>query len=289
MLNKKTLFAAAVLCSTMSMAFAEEAKQCSGASKFSSECCQGQSENCDANQCSESTGSCSADSANCDVKRISETFGHLIGRNLDTPGLTFDLESVIAGLRAASEGRDAPMTEKEYEEAMNLIQEQTFNSLAGDNLTQAEEFLKANVGKDNIVEVEPGKLQYEVLNSGEGATVNEHSAPTIHYKGTYADGTVFGSSQESGNPVTLPLDQTIPGFNKGLVGMKEGEKRRLYIHPDMGYGTGGHLPPNSLLIFDVEIVTADTLTEADDAIAVDGEASLEEVIADINEDVETIR
>ena len=44
-------------------------------------------------------------------------------------------------------------------------------------------------------------------------------------------------------PITIPLDQTIPGFSKGIVGMKEGEKRRLFVHPDLGYGTTGQLPP----------------------------------------------
>jgi len=74
---------------------------------------------------------------------------------------------------------------------------------------------------------------------------------------------VFGSSEETGGPITIPLDQTIPGFSKGLVGMKEGEKRRLFVHPDLGYGTMGQLPPNELLIFDIEVVKADTADEKD--------------------------
>jgi len=78
----------------------------------------------------------------------------------------------------------------------------------------------------------------------------------INYTGKYIDGTVFGSSETAGGPITVPIDQTIPGFSKGIVGMKEGEKRRLFVHPDMGYGTTGQLPPNSMLIFDIEVVKA---------------------------------
>lgn len=54
----------------------------------------------------------------------------------------------------------------------------------------------------------------------------------------------------------ISLDETIPGFSKGIVGMKEGEKRTLYIHPDLAYGVNGSLPPNSLLTFEIEIVKA---------------------------------
>lgn len=56
----------------------------------------------------------------------------------------------------------------------------------------------------------------------------------------------------------ISLDETIPGFNKGLIGMKEGEKRTLFIHPDYGYGTSGYLPPNSLLTFEVELIKANS-------------------------------
>ena len=62
------------------------------------------------------------------------------------------------------------------------------------------------------------------------------------------------------NRSALPIKQSIPGFAKGLVGMKEGEKRILYIHPELAYGLAGHLPPNSLLIFEVEIVKAHALS-----------------------------
>ena len=52
------------------------------------------------------------------------------------------------------------------------------------------------------------------------------------------------------------LEEVIPGLRSGLVGMKEGEKRIVYIHPDFAYGTSGCLPPNALLTFEVELVQA---------------------------------
>ena len=191
-----------------------------------------------------------------DVQKISEAFGHLIGDNLETPGFKFDLDSIIKGMRDSIEGVPSPMTQEEYEEAITTIQEKAFNALSDENLKNANSFLNQNAQENSVVEVESGKLQYKVEKDGTGEEVFEHSAPLIHYTGTFIDGTVFGSSLENGEPITLPLSQTIAGFSKGIVGMKEGEKRTLFIHPELGYGTTGHLPPNSLLIFEVEVVKA---------------------------------
>lgn len=201
-----------------------------------------------------------------DVMKLSKAFGHLIGRNLETPGVTFDLDSIIAGMRDAAAGLEAPMSETEYEEAMSALQESAFNRLAETNLQEANEFLKKNSKETNVINLEQGKVQYKVLSEGLGKSVSEHGNPTINYKGSYSDGTLFGSSEETG-PIALPLDQTIPGFAKGIVGMKEGEKRQIYIHPDMGYGVMGHLPPNSLLIFEVEVVRANSMDGFDSPVA----------------------
>jgi|694.fasta_scaffold35609_3 peptidylprolyl isomerase len=191
-----------------------------------------------------------------DIQKISEAFGHFIGRNLNTPGINFDVEGVIRGIRNGVAGKPSPMSDKEYEEKMLMLQKIAFSKLSETNLKAANEFLTKNAKEKGIIEIEPGKLQYIILEQGNGPAVEATSHPMINYTGKYLDGTVFGSSTEAGGPITIPLDQTIPGFSKGITGMKEGEKRRLFMHPDLGYGTMGHLPPNSLLIFDIEVVKA---------------------------------
>ena len=205
-----------------------------------------------------------APAVDVDIKKLSEAFGNFIGKNLKTSGLNFDIDSLISGIKAGSDGKPSPLSEQEYEKGMMALQERAIKRLADDNLQAAEKFMKENAGKANIVVVEPGKLQYEVLKQGTGKAVAEHSAPSIAYKGQYIDGTVFGSSDDAGGPITLPLDQTIPGFAKAIVGMKEGEKRKLFVHPDLGYGTSGQLPPNSLLIFEVEVLKANDADRSDD-------------------------
>lgn len=196
-----------------------------------------------------------ADDINIEI--VSEAFGHFIGRNLQSPGVQFDLESVVKGIRNGASGNPAPMSDQDYELAMTKLQERAYETLSKENLEAANNFMTKNVNEKGVIVLEPGKLQYTVLENGDGKTVEAHGRPLIHYTGKYLDGTVFGSSEEVGGPITIPLDQTIPGFSKGLLGMKEGEKRRLFIHPDLGYGTLGNLPPNALLIFDIEIIKAE--------------------------------
>jgi peptidylprolyl isomerase len=197
--------------------------------------------------------------ANIDVRQVSEAFGHFIGKNLESPGFEFDVEAVIQGIYNAVAGKPSPMAEEEYEQALSFIQEHAFQVLADQNLEEAQTFLKANASNENVIELEEGKVQYEVQENGTGEPVATSSSPLIHYTGKYLDGTVFGSSQE-GEPISVPLEQTIPGLSKAIVGMKEGESRKIYIHPEEGYGTSSHLPPNSLLVFDVKVLKADAGT-----------------------------
>lgn len=222
----------------------------------------------------------SGDDEQLNIELISEAFGHFIGRNLKSPGADFHLESVIKGIRNGAKGSPAPMSDQDYEVAMTRLQEQAFETIAKENLQAANVFLKKNKGEDGVVELEAGKLQYIVLKKGTGDIVEQSSAPLINYSGKYLDGTLFGSSEETGGPITIPLSQTIPGFSKGMVGMKEGEKRRLFIHPDLGYGTLGNLPPNALLVFDIEIVKANSESLAGS----DSLSDIEEQFALIDED-----
>ncbi|MBA3958122.1 MAG: FKBP-type peptidyl-prolyl cis-trans isomerase [Parachlamydiaceae bacterium] len=223
-----------------------------------------------------------------DVLKLSEAFGHFIGRNLKAPGVNFDLESIITGMRNGYVGKPAPMSDKEYEEMMTKMQEQAYSQLSSTNLKAANEFMTKNAKADKVVEVEPNKLQYIILKDGQGAVVMEHFAPQIKYSGKFLDGTSFGSSDEVGGAITIPLDQTIPGFSKGILGMKEGEQRRLFVHPDQGYGTTGHLPPNAMLIFDIEVIKANTANDgaagADDLENEELDLSMSDEDDEINDD-----
>lgn len=189
-------------------------------------------------------------------RKLSEAFGHLIGKSLHAPGFTFDLESIVRGIRDGAEGKESPLTPEQYEELLVRVQEHAYNEFAATNRKEADTFLAENAKAGHVVELEPGRLQYVILQPGEGSVVENHSAPLIHYTGSYLDGTVFGSTEQLGEPIAVPLDNTIPGFTRAIIGMKQGEKRRIYVHPDLGYGAESQLSPNALLVFDVEVVQA---------------------------------
>lgn len=214
-----------------------------------------------------------------DLNKISEALGHFIGRNLNTSGIQFDLESIIKGVRAGAAGKPAPMSDADYEKAMADLQQRAFTAVAEANLEASVKFLKENAHAKDVIEIVPEKLQYTILEEGKGPVVPEHGSPLINYTGRYLNGNVFGSSESAGGPITVPIDQTIPGFSKGIAGMKEGEKRRLFVHPEFGYGRSGQLPPDSLLIFDIEVVkaTSPEPVEGDDERSLDDDLDEEDV------------
>ncbi len=189
-----------------------------------------------------------------EIKTLSEAFGHFIGKTVNTPGVSFDLDSLIKGMRDEAAGRPSPLSDEETEEMMKRMQMQAISALAQTNLKEAQDFLKDNKEKQGVREIVPGKLQAIILEEGKGETVGESDTPVVHFTGTFLSGDMFTSTEQLGKAIPLPLDGTIEGFKKGVPGMKEGEKRKLFIHPDLAYGTSGQLPPNSLLIFEIEVV-----------------------------------
>ena len=172
--------------------------------------------------------------------------------------------SVIKGMEDSVAGKESPMNETECVQAISLVQEQSFQKLAQKNLEDANTFMAGNAKEEGVVILDQNKLHYKVEKTGTGAVVEEHFSPMIRYSGKFLDGKVFGSSQED---EMISLDETIPGFTKGIVGMKEGEKRTIFIHPDLGYGTSGYLPPNSTLVFDIEVVKANATPEQEDTLS----------------------
>lgn len=202
-----------------------------------------------------SLGAEETDSKNQELVKISEAMGHLIGKNLQSLGLSLDIDALVRGMQQASNGNESPLTEEECLEAISHLQEESIAKVAQKNLQEASCFLICNQGKEGVVALEEGKLQYEIVKTGEGGAVLPYSKPLIRYSGKYLNGPQIPTAEEF-----LDLEEMIPGFKKGLVGMKEGEVRRLYIHPEYGYEEAPS--PNALLIFDVELIKADATIDA---------------------------
>lgn len=111
-------------------------------------------------------------------------------------------------------------------------------------------------GFDPIAKVD--KLQKIDLTVGSGKEVKPGDTVKVNYTGALAaDGTIFQSSLDSGQPISFSLSQVIKGWTDGIPGMKEGGKRRLVIPADQAYGPQERpgIPANSALVFDVELIS----------------------------------
>jgi FKBP-type peptidyl-prolyl cis-trans isomerase len=99
----------------------------------------------------------------------------------------------------------------------------------------------------------------ETIQEGTGDLVQKGKRVKVHYVGTLVNGNKFDSSRDRNDPlpVTVGLGQVIRGWDDGLLTFKVGERSKLYISPSWGYGSQdmGDIPPNSVLIFDMELIS----------------------------------
>jgi FKBP-type peptidyl-prolyl cis-trans isomerase len=121
-------------------------------------------------------------------------------------------------------------------------------------LEDAESFLAVNGKREGVITT-PSGLQYEIVEDSEGELPTAEDTVQVHYRLTYLDGRE-GDASIRGIPSTFELEALIPGFREGLMLMPVGSVFKFYVHPSLGYGIEGstRIEPNTLLIFDVELV-----------------------------------
>ncbi len=193
-------------------------------------------------------------------------FGYTFGGSLRQGANTdVDLDQLIQGLRDSLSGQQPRLNDTQQEAVIRVIRERQGAAQAhaqaqvdqrgAANLDKAIAFLRENGARPEVTTTSSG-LQYEVLVEGMGASPVPSDKVSVHYEGSFMDGTPFESSVERGEPAEFGLSQVIAGWTEGLQTMKVGGKTRFYIHPELGYGPGGRggIPPNALLIFDVQLL-----------------------------------
>lgn len=123
-------------------------------------------------------------------------------------------------------------------------------------LNEGLAFLESNKNKPGVI-VLPSGLQYEIITEGSGAKPTATQTVTCHYHGTLTNGTVFDSSVKRGAPASFPLNRVISGWTEALQLMPIGSKWRLFLPPQLAYGSMqvGAIPANSTLIFEVELLS----------------------------------
>jgi hypothetical protein len=149
--------------------------------------------------------------------------GYKMGENLKQQSVPVKPEIIFRGLREGMEGKAAGMPDSVMQSVMMAFQ-----------------------------------VRMKVLQEGTGARPKATSQVTVHYKGTLLDGKQFDSSYDRGQPATFALNQVIPGWTEGVQLMNVGSKYQFWIPSDLGYGPQGSpptIPPNSTLVFEVELLS----------------------------------
>ncbi len=198
-------------------------------------------------------------------------FGYSFGNMLKDGGSgDVDLDRLMQGLKDSLAERptnvDADQRKQIYAEVRarqeaaqvarkvaQAVEENAALESGRSNLAIAIEFLQAN-GQREGVKVTGSGLQYEVLTERDGANAELSNRVVVNYLGSFVDGEVFDQSGDQ--PAEFGLQQVIAGWTEALQLMSVGDKYKLYLHPDLAYGAGsvGRIPPNSLLIFEIEIL-----------------------------------
>lgn len=192
-----------------------------------------------------------------DEKKASYAIGQQIGGNLKQQNIDFDSDALAAALKDAAAGKNE-MSKDEMQAAMMKLQEMAMKKQqeqAEGNSKAGVDFLAKNKTAEGVKTTASG-LQYIVEKEGTGPSPKKEDVVKVHYKGTLTNGEQFDSSIERGQPAEFPVGGVIPGWTEALQLMKVGGKAKLFIPPELAYGPSGRpgIPPNSVLLFDVELI-----------------------------------
>ena len=197
-------------------------------------------------------------------EKISYSVGYQIGGDFKRQGVELDPDLLVKGIRDAAGGAEPRISPQEMRKTLVDLKKKVEaderkrrREKAGKYRAEGEAFLSANGKKEGVVTL-PSGLQYKVLAAGKGTSPGPADNVTVHYRGTLVDGTEFDSSYQRNEPATFGVDRVIPGWKEALPMMKEGAKWQLFVPSKLGYGeqgSGSRIPPNSALLFEVELIS----------------------------------
>lgn len=193
----------------------------------------------------------------------SYALGVQTSRTLMQGEVALDLEQFIKGLKDQTAKKKLLIQEDALRNILTDFQNEARRTMknkytlaASENLRKGKEFLEQNKSQPGVVTLVDG-LQYSIIKEGDGHPPEDTDSVTCAYKGTLISGVQFDASPE-GAPVTMRVDQVVPGFKEALKLMSTGAKWKLFIPSGLAYGprsVGSDIGPNEVLIFEVELIS----------------------------------
>ena len=183
--------------------------------------------------------------------------GLSVGEGLQKAGVSneIDVEAFGRGLKDALAGKPTSNADKER---LSKFMTDLHGAIGTRNHAAADKFLAANGKAAGVITTASG-LQYKVTEAGDAKAASPQLTDevTVQYRGKLLDGTEFDSSYSRGQPATFQLGGVIKGWQEALGMMKPGAKWTIFIPPALGYDLNSRapIPPGSLLVFDVELVS----------------------------------
>ena len=184
--------------------------------------------------------------------------------------ITYDNARILDGLKDALEGKVDVRKDENVQKTLEAIEAKLVSAskakaeaIAKSAQEEGDKY-RADFAKGKDVKTTKSGLLYKIENAGKGEAIKATDTVKVHYTGKLPNGKVFDSSVERGQPVEFQLNQVIPGWTEGLQLVKKGGKIQLVIPPALGYGkqgAGASIPPNSTLIFDVEVLDVNPKSE----------------------------
>jgi FKBP-type peptidyl-prolyl cis-trans isomerase FklB len=207
-----------------------------------------------------------------DKEKLSYAIGMNMGASLHKQSIDVDPAVVGKAMQDAYTGAKTLLTEDEARSILAAAQEEFGKKQAALQAAKGEAakkdgqaFMAANKTKEGVVTL-PSGLQYKILKAGTGKKPAAEDTVVCHYRGTLIDGTEFDSSYKRNEPATFSLQGVIKGWTEALQLMPVGSKWQLFIPSDLAYGERGaglSIPPNSKLIFEVELLSIQDKAKAD--------------------------
>lgn len=190
-------------------------------------------------------------------KASGEYLGHLIWECclLNSPyDELLDVEDIARGMKEAVAKIPPKISQEEFIAFSLSVEQQNFEKVAENNLKEAEAFLKKMASEKGVVPLAEGRLYAKILVEGEGKGIEPDESGYFKLKAFRQNNVPFFDNTDTPRGISQSLKLAIPGFRDGVRGMRPGEKRILYIHPDLAYGKLEFFEPNSLVIIEVELI-----------------------------------